>query len=724
MQPFTELLRVIKGKFFRSGGAKIFMLNTKPLMVALWVLLLLTSWMELHAQQEANVSCLSVDANGSVTVNWAPPAAGSSDFSHYEVFYSISPQLAFTSIANNLVPYALSSFTHNSNLALTNDYYYYVQAWYTNAAGSLYSVSSDTLSTIYLDADPAQNICANCDSAAYLEWNEPWLPVGTNTENLEYQIWIDYPTGAWELLATVPFGTNDYIHYVYNCFPITMNFFIQLATPNGCEFVSNEEGDQFSDNVFPYTGLIEKIEMNADEDVLVQWEHDSSSEIAGYVVYRCIGNGTDSIGFVDSAPWQFLDFLANEDTPNEYKIAAYDACKNRDTSNCYLSSFLQSPDYVLCDTTISLQWNDYGGWENSPSYYLVYKAFEETADFASAQLAIIDTVYSSEYTDVNVQYLGYNIYRIEAIDTITDYRAFTNYVGADVRVDPLTPPENLEVKWATVVAPDEVEVVIGMTPTFESFRYELQRFEPTTDSWEELFVQDLSAAFEFPFLDTQRATDVFSYTYRFVVSSSCGVKVATTNVGKTIALTGTTDQTRLVNTLSWNPYLDWKEGVDVYRIYRRFKNEPYELIHEMNGGSRLFYDDNVSELIESDGEFIYCIEAVEKTDGSRSPYTSKSNEISLSVDPIIWIPNTIVIGGYNDVFKPVISYALVEEYYLSIFSRWGDHIFETHDIENGWDGYMDGRPVQEGEYNYYFMVKDGRGRAIDRFGYIIVLNND
>ncbi len=724
MQPFNELLRVIKGEFFRSGGAKIFMLNTKPLTAALSGLLMMIAFSGLIAQQEAGVTCLSVDANGNVAVNWTPPAAGAADFSHYEVFYSISPQVAFTSIANNLVPYALNSFTHNSNLALTNDYYYYVQAWYTNAAGSLYSVSSDTLSTIYLDADPAQNICANCDSAAYLEWNEPWLPVGTNTENLEYQIWIDYPTGAWELLATVPFGTNEYIHYVYNCIPVTMNFFIQLATPNGCEFVSNEEGDQFSDNVFPHTGLIEKLEMNADADVLVQWEHDSSSEIAGYVVYRCIGNGTDSIGFVDSAPWQFLDFLANEDTANEYKIAAYDACKNRDTSNCYLSSYLDPPNYVLCDTTISLQWNAYGGWENSPSYYLVYKAFEDSDDFASAQLNIIDTVYSSDYTDFNIQYLGYNIYRIEAIDTITDYRAFTNYVLADVRVDPLTPPENLELKWATVQAPGEVEVMVGMTPTFESFRYEWQRFEPTTDSWEELFVQDLSAAFEFPFIDKQRATDVFSYTYRVVVSSSCGLKVATTNVGKTIALTGTTDQTRLVNTLLWNPYLDWKDGVDVYRIYRRLKNEPFELIHEMNGGSRLFYEDDISELIESDGEFIYCIEAVEKTDGSRSPYTSKSNEISLSVDPIVWIPNTIVIGGYNDVFKPVISYALVEEYYLSIFSKWGDHIFETHDVEEGWDGYMDNRPVQEGVYNYYFMVKDGRGRAIDRFGYIIVLNNN
>jgi hypothetical protein len=634
--------------------------------------------------------------------------------------------VAFTSIANNLVPYALNSFTHNSNLALTNDYYYYVQAWYTNASGSLYSVSSDTLSTIYLEADPAQNICANCDSAAYLEWNEPWLPVGTNPENLEYQIWIDYPTGVWELLATVPFGTNEYIHYVYNCFPITMNFFIHLATPNGCEFVSNEEGDQFSDNVFPESVLIETVEPDANGYGVVRWQVSNSTDVEGYAVYRCIEGNTVQLGEVTSSPWEFVDVFAEAQFPSgiySYSIAGFDGCENYDTTSCNYSSVLRNfPQFQICDQQVALEWDAEMDWSNQPSYYVVYKSFGATNDFTTAVLSSVDTVNVLTYLDFDFQYGGYNIYRIEAVDTITGLRSFSNF--RDVYVYPYSPPENLEVKWSSVIAPDSVEVTIGMDPAALSFRYELQRFEPLSDTWEEVMVQDLSASAGWDFIDENRATDVFSYTYRVVVTDFCGVEAAITNVGKTILLSGTTDQDRLVNTLSWTAYADWKEGVDVYRIYRRLKNEPFELIHEMNGGSRLFYEDDISELIESDGEFIYCIEAVEKTDGSRSPYTSKSNEISLSVDPIVWIPNTIVIGGYNDMFKPVISYALVEEYYLSIFSKWGDHLFETHDIEEGWDGYMDNRPVQEGVYNYYIMVKDGRGRAIDRFGYIIVLNNN
>lgn len=130
----------------------------------------------LRAQQQPLVSCLQVDELGNVTINWSSPSAGSTGFSHYEVLYSISPDLAFTSIGNNLGPFALNSFTHVSNLALGNSYYYFVQSWYDDGTGGLTSFSSDTLSTIHLEAQPAQFNCSNCDSAAFLVWNEPLLP--------------------------------------------------------------------------------------------------------------------------------------------------------------------------------------------------------------------------------------------------------------------------------------------------------------------------------------------------------------------------------------------------------------------------------------------------------------------------------------------------------------------------------------------------------------------
>jgi gliding motility-associated-like protein len=250
----------------------------------------------------------------------------------------------------------------------------------------------------------------------------------------------------------------------------------------------------------------------------------------------------------------------------------------------------------------------------------------------------------------------------------------------------------------------------------------LQRFDSLTNSWDDIVVQDLNVEMSWDFTDSDLATDVFSYSYRIVVFNACGLPVDTSNVATTILLDGEPNQERLVNTLRWSPYSQWNEGVKVYQIYRRTKTSEFELLTEINGGASLFYEDDVSELVESDGDFYYRIDAVEKTSDARDAFISKSNEVNVSIDPIIWIPNAMVIGGYNELFKPVMSFALVEEYYLVIFSKWGDMIFETYDASEGWDGSMNGRMVQEGVYNYYLTVKDGRGRAIDRFGNITVLN--
>jgi gliding motility-associated-like protein len=674
----------------------------------------------LNAQENPSVTCLEVDQNGNVTVNWNPPAIVG-NFSHYEVRYSISPSLDFTSVANGLVPQALNNYTHITNLTLSNSYYYCVLAWYDDGAGGNFSVSSDTLSTIYLQAEPAQNSCNNCDSAAFLEWNEPWLPQNISGNNLQYQIWTDYPGGNWQLLSTVGFGVQQYLQYVFNCSPVEMNFRIRLVTPNGCEFVSNISGDFFRDSVFPSSGIVSSVEVDAEGYAVIDWEQSNETDIAGYMIYRCTAGGTTPIAQVGEEPWQFTDVFAQSANGSvTYSIAAFDACGNYDTTVCYASSYLQVQNYAVCDEGVDFNWSAYDSWLNTPSYYIVYEGFNSVNDYTDVILTAVDTTNSLSYYDAQLTYGGYNIYRVEAVDTLTGFRAFTNFDGTFV--NDYAAPSYVEIQSASVLNTDSVEIKLGLEPTALSFRYELQRLELATDSWEEVLVQDANATTELIFIDDQRACDVFSYTYRVVVSNFCGVSVDTTNFASTVLLDGQANQQRLVNTLSWTPYAEWQAGVDKYLVYRRQKDTPYELIEELNGGASLFYEDDVSELVETDGDFYYQIEAVENSDGPRDSFVAKSNEVNIAVDPIIWVPNAIVIGGYNEIFKPVISFALVKDFYLVVFSRWGDTVFESRSVDTGWDGMMNGKPVREGLYNYYMTVKDGRGRVTDQFGHITVLN--
>lgn len=69
---------------------------------------------------------------------------------------------------------------------------------------------------------------------------------------------------------------------------------------------------------------------------------------------------------------------------------------------------------------------------------------------------------------------------------------------------------------------------------------------------------------------------------------------------------------------------------------------------------------------------------------------------------VFFIPNVFTPDGdqYNEVFKPVMSSGVdVYDYHLTIFDRWGEIVFESYNLDYGWDGtYGNGGLVEDGTY--------------------------
>lgn len=73
----------------------------------------------------------------------------------------------------------------------------------------------------------------------------------------------------------------------------------------------------------------------------------------------------------------------------------------------------------------------------------------------------------------------------------------------------------------------------------------------------------------------------------------------------------------------------------------------------------------------------------------------------------------------NEVFHP--DYDRIAEYHLKIYSRSGILIFESKDINRGWDGYIKGRLAKQGVYVWKARGRFTNGQAFVKFGNVTLI---
>ena len=86
-----------------------------------------------------------------------------------------------------------------------------------------------------------------------------------------------------------------------------------------------------------------------------------------------------------------------------------------------------------------------------------------------------------------------------------------------------------------------------------------------------------------------------------------------------------------------------------------------------------------------------------------------------------FLPNCFIPdgNGNNDIF-----YAQgfnINLTSLKIFNRWGALLFETNDLNNGWDGTFNNQPAPEGVYIYSLQAKDAVGKDFSKTGQITLI---
>lgn len=92
--------------------------------------------------------------------------------------------------------------------------------------------------------------------------------------------------------------------------------------------------------------------------------------------------------------------------------------------------------------------------------------------------------------------------------------------------------------------------------------------------------------------------------------------------------------------------------------------------------------------------------------------------IFIKDEMIRYVPNAFTPDGdeFNQTFKPVFSSGFdPQNYTLLIYNRWGETVFESHDVNVGWDGSFGGELVTEGAYIWNITVKQFYSDAFETF---------
>jgi gliding motility-associated-like protein len=93
--------------------------------------------------------------------------------------------------------------------------------------------------------------------------------------------------------------------------------------------------------------------------------------------------------------------------------------------------------------------------------------------------------------------------------------------------------------------------------------------------------------------------------------------------------------------------------------------------------------------------------------------------------PLIHVPNSFTPDGdgLNDIFQPVINGDLAG-YELDVFDRWGELIFRTQAVGEGWDGKVGGTSVQDGVYAWTIHYKAFGADGVEQerlFGHVTLV---
>jgi len=473
----------------------------------------------------------------------------------------------------------------------------------------------------------------------------------------------------------------------------------------------------------PVTPVLDSISITSSNNPIISW-FPNNINTAGYVIVRgefingnYFSNRIDTLYGIQNS--NYTDYSVSACTESRwYNIHAFADGNIPDSpwTDIIKTIYLEDPFFDICNNSISLQWTKYDNMLNELGGYQIL-ASENGGPFS----VVGNTSASQNYfTQGNLSPNVTYTYKIRAVNE--DGTRSSTSCERSIATRTYDKPAFSDILFATVENDEHIKLVWEADDAPIS-KFQIQRSETGLNFTFLAEIEDLNAYNPATsFTDTSANFYSTSYYYRIDIYDSCGKKhLESDNIARTILLTGEKTSGSEI-TIQWNPYEGWANGIEKFEVYQEVDGVPFPSTGPLVDlpPSETTYTNDVSGLGGGEGNFTYYVKAYENGGNAE---VSLSNKITIQLETSISIPNAIIPGGQppDNEFKPLVDFIEQGFYTLTIYNKWGEQLFESKVVADGWDGTYKGEYVPGGTYVYLIKFRDARGQDQEKRGTVTVV---
>jgi gliding motility-associated-like protein len=450
------------------------------------------------------------------------------------------------------------------------------------------------------------------------------------------------------------------------------------------------------DTIAPAIPHLYRASVTDNQSTVMEFSRNNERDFLEYVVYYNYNASGQSATSLSRQLYDTVFTQAQLNTLNNsysYAVAAKDVCLNVSKLSPVHSTIELTAKPEI--NAIRLDWNPYKGWKAIRGYEVYRLNTSGTYEHIKTVSAAVNG-----YLDTSVQCLQPVFYKIKAVEENGfGMESWSDTSGArPVFKNTLPSTQNIR---ATVTDNKQVRVEWQSRQHREYFKAIIYR---SVDDQEPVPYQEVNAE------DTvlvDKDVDVANHTYAYTtyLRDNCGGVSVASNVAKTILLKielKENDQSQYNPELSWNRYAAWNSGVEKYDIEFRYDSlREFSSIASTSPDKLRYFDQYMSN---TQTQYCYRITAYQK---DNSKVFSESNVACVATEPKLYAPSAFTVNGdnLNETFK--LGGIFLEDFTLKIFNRYGELVFESHDMNTSWDGTYKGNPAPA---DVYVFMAEGRGR--------------